>query len=82
MNVFSGSSLSRANRLLLVVALASLLAAGALTLGAARADAAGPVERSLKSLANRGEISRSRAVWALRVYKKARVRSAILNKPI
>ncbi|MBI2692282.1 MAG: hypothetical protein HYX29_10110 [Solirubrobacterales bacterium] len=82
MNVLSGSSRPRVSRLLLVCAFASLFVAGALALGAARADAAGPVERSLKSLANRGEISRSRASWALRVYKKARVRSAILNKPI
>jgi hypothetical protein len=82
MKVFTGSSCPRVNRLLLVCALASLLAAGTLTLGATRADAAGPVERSLKSLAKRGEISRSRARWALKVYKKARVRSAILNKPI
>ncbi|MBJ7459565.1 MAG: hypothetical protein JHD02_10290 [Thermoleophilaceae bacterium] len=82
MNVFSGTSHARVNRLLLVCAVASLLAAGALTLGATQAQAAGPVERSLKSLANRGEISRSRARWALRVYKKARIRSALLNKPI
>lgn len=82
MNVLSGFSHPRVSRLLLVCALASLLAAGALTLGASRAEAAGPVERSLKSLAKRGEISRSRARWALAVYKKARVRSAKLNKPI
>jgi hypothetical protein len=82
MKVFSGSSPFRVNRLLLVLALASLLAAGALTLGTSRANAAGPVERSLKSLAHRGEISRGRAAWALRVYKKSRKLSASLNKPI
>lgn len=82
MNVLSGSSRPRASRLLLVCALASLFTAGALTLGASTAEAAGPVERSLSSLAKRGEISRSRARWALSIYKKARVRSAKLNKPI
>jgi hypothetical protein len=82
MNVLSGPSLTRVNRLLLVCALASLLSACALSLGASRAHAAGPVERSLKALAHRGEISRSRAHWALRTYTKARALSASLNKPI
>ncbi|MBJ7355058.1 MAG: hypothetical protein JHC98_09550 [Thermoleophilaceae bacterium] len=82
MYAFSGSSLSRAHRLLLVCALASLLAACGLTLGTSQAHAAGPVERSLKALAHRGEISRSRARWALRVYTKARILSSSLNKPI
>jgi hypothetical protein len=82
MNALSGSSLSRVNRLMLVSALVSLLAVGALSLGTSQAHAAGPVERSLTSLAHRGEISRSRARWALRTYTKARLLSISLNKPI
>lgn len=82
MKALSGSSHPRVNRLLLVCALASLLTAGALSFGANQAHAAGPVERSLKSLAHRGEISRSRARWALRTYTKARLLSNSLNKPI
>lgn len=49
---------------------------------APQAQAAGPVERSIHALQKRHEISRHRARWTLRVYKKARVVSARLNRPI
>jgi hypothetical protein len=77
----SRPTLSRAHSLLLICALAaSLLAFSAL--GARTAHAAGPVERSLKALQKRHEISKSRARWALRTYTKARLLSVSLNKPI
>jgi hypothetical protein len=81
MKVF-GQAHTGASRFLLVCALASLLTVCGLSLSATQAHAAGPVERSLKSLAHRGEISRSRAHWALRTYTKARELSISLNKPI
>lgn len=78
----SGPQTARGIRLLLVLALTIAALACAAATAPGRAHAAGPVERSLGALQKRHEISRHRARWALRVYKKARVLSARLNKPI
>lgn len=68
-------------RLLPVFAIAAALIASTCVL-TPTAGAAGPVERSLGALQKRHDISKHRARWALAVYKKARVLSARLNKPI
>lgn len=73
---------ARANRLLLVLALAAATLALFASVGAGNANAAGPVERSLNALQKRHEISKHRARWALATYKKAAKLSAQLNKPI
>jgi hypothetical protein len=74
-------SLSFVSRILLALLLASTFLA--FTAIAARpAHAAGPVERSLSSLHKRHQISRSRQIWALKVYKKSKKLSKSLNKPI
>lgn len=78
----SVSSFSRANRLALVLALASALLMLGASAGARSAHAAGPVERALNAMAKRHEISKHRARWALAHYKKAAKLSARLNKPI
>ncbi len=65
-----------------VLACAVIALAASAWVAAAPAPAAGPVERSLGKLQNRHQISKHRQRWALKVYKKARVLSASLNKPI
>lgn len=67
---------------LMLALAATLLCCFALLTGAERAEAAGPVERSMNKLQQRHQISRHRARWALRVYKKARIVNARLHRPI
>ena len=69
-------------RLLLVPAVLLASCGVFLGVGAGKAHAAGPVERSLSAMAKRHEISRSKARWALRTYTKARLLSIRLNRPI